>query len=220
MTCTICNQDLPESAFQTYFHKTQNTYRVRKQCTSCYYKRKNTLRSLKNKIQCIECGEFKLKIQFPNYKALTTGDKRKKICKKCTAHHSYLKRKVRIQNNFEEKVFSTPNRYASDFQKETTFELMQTMGWIFNEDTGKWSKEGIKDKNNNWDNVITDKQRIINQREKLKKYEEEKKIKLDKEILELFGKGNTIYNIQKQTGKSTTYIINKINEANETGIVY
>lgn len=213
MICTICEQDLPEDNFQTYYHSKQQVNRTRKQCTSCFYAKKNEYRYKMNRTQCIQCDEWKLKSEYPNYKALSKNDKRKKICLRCTAKNSSKKRTNRLQDKFEERVYQQPNRYHSTSQKETTFELMQALGWTFNEDTGIWSKERIKDKNNVWTGVITNEERKRIQTEKLKQHQEEQKRKLDKQILELFGKGNTIYFIEKQTGKSTTYIINRINEA-------
>lgn len=216
MICTICNKDLPESAFQTYYHSTQQVYRTRKQCTSCFNKKKNEAKKLKKRTECLTCGEFKLRNEFPNYKALTTNDRRKRICKKCTARESYLKRKDRIQNNFEEKVYSTPNRYSSDFQKEAVFDILKAINWQFNEETGTWFKPGLKDENKNWNGIITERDRRLQKSKQLMEFEEKRKKELDNKIIEYFNKGTSIYLIEKFTGKSSTYIVKRINEDQET----
>jgi hypothetical protein len=52
-----------------------------------------------------------------------------------------------------ERVCQKPNTYADEYQKAQTFMVLQRLGWVFNEDTGIWSKEGVKDKFGTWLNI-------------------------------------------------------------------
>jgi hypothetical protein len=53
-----------------------------------------------------------------------------------------------------ERVLQKPNKYADEYQKAQTFMVLERLGWTFNEDTGIWSREGVKDKFGTWLNII------------------------------------------------------------------
>lgn len=52
-----------------------------------------------------------------------------------------------------EKVSNRPNTYQDIYQKEQTFWLMNLLGWTFDEETGVWWKDGIKDRLKQWDKL-------------------------------------------------------------------
>jgi Mor family transcriptional regulator len=83
-----------------------------------------------------------------------------KNCKDC--HVKNYKEKI-VENNKDkggsERVPYYPNQYADKYQKQQTFWVMELMGWTYN-DNGVWSKEGIKDKNKVWKNLIETKRKI------------------------------------------------------------
>ena len=45
--CYKCNTDKEDKEFQTYWHSTQQKFRIRKECTLCLYKQKNERKRLK-----------------------------------------------------------------------------------------------------------------------------------------------------------------------------
>ena len=78
------------------------------------------------------------------------------ICKKCYKEY-YTNRKLKKleQNGGATRVRNKPNHYEDEFQKKATFELLNSMGWKFNEQNQIWYKDGIKDSNGNWLNLKT-----------------------------------------------------------------
>ena len=59
-----------------------------------------------------------------------------------------------MSNGGCERVALKPNVFFDEFSKAQTFLVLETLGWVFNEDTGIWSKDGVKDKFGNWLNII------------------------------------------------------------------
>jgi len=77
------------------------------------------------------------------------------LCKICHNRKSKQRtreyyEKRRINNGGSERVITKPNKYTDEYQREQTFWIMKLMGWTFDEETGVWWKEGIKDKNKQW----------------------------------------------------------------------
>jgi len=172
MKCNKCNQDKPDTEFQTYFHSTQNVYRTRRQCNQCFYDAKKQLRLSKKMRMCIVCEEQKLFTDFPNYKSLGSGDKRRNICKICTCEIEKDRRNRRLNNNEEkgETVPFKPNTYNSEQQRIDGFQLMEALGFTFVEETGRWHKEGFKNPDGTFVRII-EKKRLDRER-KLKEIEE------------------------------------------------
>lgn len=108
------------------------------------------------------------------------------LCKVCHNKKSRQRTKEyfehkRINNGGSERVKNRPNVYMDEYQKEQTFWIMNLMGWTFDEETGVWWKEGIKDKFKQWDKI---KNRVKVKPEKQKR----KIIDMDK-IVELKNRG-------------------------------
>jgi hypothetical protein len=97
------------------------------------------------------CKEFKPTSEF--YQNKQNGYYHTR-CKKCHLEYSNKRQYEYYQKKYEtcggsEKVMVKPNNYMDKYQEAQTHWVMKVMGWTFN-DNGVWSKEGIKDKDNNW----------------------------------------------------------------------
>ena len=92
---------------------------------------------------CSYCDTYKLHKEFYNYR----------IDYKVPCIICQRKMATARDNKIKESGFSPstrkPNTYLNQQTKDDVFEIMNAMGWIYN-DNGIFSKEGIKDKNNNW----------------------------------------------------------------------
>jgi hypothetical protein len=104
--------------------------------------------------KCLLCKENKPFTEF--YQNKQNGYYHTK-CKKCHLEYSNKKLHEYYQKKYEtcggsEKVMTHPNTYMDKYQEAQTHWVLEVMGWKFN-DNGVWSKEGIKDKDNNWDKI-------------------------------------------------------------------
>lgn len=175
MLCSLCNVDKPDEAFATYWHSSQSKMRRRKQCTCCLYAKNNEWKRNNRK---------KLKKEKPE---------------------TYQNKFSRLLNSFNSLDYrQTPNKYIDETQKELVHIMMGNMfNWTWNEDTGIWSKEGVKDKNNQW-SILTKK---FHKREKSKKwFTKEYKKQLKEEILKYKSIGKTFKQIANLYGISDTSI--------------
>jgi hypothetical protein len=170
MLCNICLIDKPEDKFLKYFHSTQNKWRIRKQCTECYYNRKNEKkRRMVNEpiitqpyvpelqpdhiIDYSTNPDYHLCKQCEKYLPIATsfyvkpdGKVNSHSCKSCIVEKEREERlQQRQENGGSEFVFAEPNRYPDEFQKECTFKLMKIMGYLYDEETGIWTKPGWKE---------------------------------------------------------------------------
>jgi hypothetical protein len=149
MRCTVCEQDKEIKQFQTYWHSTQNKMRTRKQCTECLYKirlkRKNPDKYYQdnpNYHKCNTCRDWKLIKEF-----YTSNDEiYSNRCRVCTKELDRTKRREYLEQSCgSEKVLMRPNKYMDEYQKNCTFNLMETLGYTFDEPTGIWTKPGVKE---------------------------------------------------------------------------
>lgn len=105
---------------------------------------------------CKTCNTYKLRLT----EFYTWGKEKRPqtLCKECHNFKSrqrtreYFENK-RINNGGSERIKNRPNQYTDEYQKEQTFWIMNLMGWTFDEETGVWWKEGIKDKFKEWDKI-------------------------------------------------------------------
>lgn len=150
MRCNVCDQDKEPNQFQTYFHSTQNKMRTRRQCTECLYKirmkRKDPDKFYENNPdyhKCNTCSEWKL---VSEYYMTAAGKIYSNRCRACTKIVDAQNRHKKLSNNCgSDKVKTNPNQYTDKYQKECTFYLMETLGYIYDEPTGIWIKEGYKE---------------------------------------------------------------------------
>ena len=103
---------------------------------------------------CKNCNQYKLLTEYYVNKGINGYAT---WCKVCHNTHTRQKQIEFYQNKYKnnggsERVLAKGNSYTDEFQRKQTFWVMELMGWTFNEN-GIWSKEGIKDKDNNWMNV-------------------------------------------------------------------
>lgn len=150
MRCTVCNKDKELNQFQTYWHSTQNKMRTRKQCTECYYqlrlKKKDPEKYYSNNPnyhKCNTCNEWKL---IDDYYQTSGGKIYSNRCRPCTKKFDADKREEKLINNCGgEKVPPKPNVYTDKYQKQCTFEMLEILGYTFDEPTGIWVKAGYKE---------------------------------------------------------------------------
>ena len=92
---------------------------------------------------CKECNEYKPIDSFHYFnkeKGLTFN-----TCKVCESEKDRLYyEQVKEQNGGSKQVPLKCNTYIDQYQKKNTFELMTLMGYLYNEEYGIWTKEGVK----------------------------------------------------------------------------
>jgi len=151
MRCSKCGVEKDETNYQKYFHSTQNKWRVRKECTECLYntrlKRKNPdlfYSKDPNYKKCSVCNEWKTQDQY-YYHSKKTGIKFAD-CIVCHRQKDRDGRQEYLRNNGgADKILTTPNTYMDEYQKEQTFWVMELLGYTYNEESGIWTKPGVKE---------------------------------------------------------------------------
>jgi hypothetical protein len=162
--CSKCNVEKTESNYYTYWHSTQQKMRIRKVCNTCFnaQKKKNRESIVVEKIvqpvtpepptidysndsnynQCIKCNKWLELNKFYCKK----GKPYNNICKVC---HKIQEREKSMQYKIDNcgagKVPIKPNKYFNEIQKQSTFDLMLAMGYLYDIPTGIWYKPGIKE---------------------------------------------------------------------------
>jgi hypothetical protein len=90
---------------------------------------------------------------------------RSKIWNKCSECEREKDRKDALQklidNGGSNRVKHNPNEYSDEYQRKNTFEFMQLLGYLYNEENGIWYKEPWKTKDGKFPMMKT-KQRVYN----------------------------------------------------------
>lgn len=95
-------------------------------------------KELKEK-QCVTCYEVKPPTEF--YPSQQT-----RVCKVCQRQTNRERYHDKLADNGgNNRIPTNPNIYADKIQKQNTFELLQLLGYLFNEELGIWTKEGWKE---------------------------------------------------------------------------
>jgi hypothetical protein len=149
--CTKCKIEKELDQYYKYYHSTQQKWRVRGECSDCFYKtrlkRKNpNLYYEKNPDykKCKICNEWKLLDDF-YFHSRVTGV-RFTYCKLCQKESDRIKQETELENKGgSSKIKNKPNNYYDKYQKEQTFAVMQVLGYIYYEDKGIWLKPGVKE---------------------------------------------------------------------------
>lgn len=153
MLCNLCSTDKPETEFEKYWHSTFKKFYTRKQCRECMYAR---------------AREWK------------RNNKKKMIKEEIVdTRETYVKLMDDMTSlDYREK----PNTYINDTQKELVFYMMKNFfKWTWNEDTGIWSKDGVKDKNNKW-LIFNEKTKYKQIRKPRRKFTLEDKLKIVEQV--------------------------------------
>lgn len=96
---------------------------------------------MKETKRCYCCKETKPLSEFFGIKVKWA------LCKQCNKQKEREKRIREFGENCgHQKVLMYPNRYTDEFQRKCTFDLMQILGYQFNEEKGIWFKEPWKTK--------------------------------------------------------------------------
>ena len=112
-----------------------------------------------------------------------------------------------------DRVRIKPNKYYDIYQRKQTFQVMELLGFTFNEETGIWTKPGFKE-------IIDGKivfpflKPIPKKKVRGVDYEPRRRVKTSdiKKIRELHKKGKTVSQIESLLGFSNTTIYKWINE--------
>jgi hypothetical protein len=149
MRCNVCDKDKEENQFQTYWHSSQQKMRTRKQCTECLYQNRLKNRNPEKYYQnnpnyhkCNTCAKWKLIDEFYTSKDKIYNNR----CKLCSKELDKSKRLEELQESCgSDRISPIPNNYTDEFQKNCTFNLMEQLGYIYDEPTGIWTKPGWKE---------------------------------------------------------------------------
>lgn len=184
--------------FASYIHKKTGNLYTRHICNTCFNKQHQDYKKAMKQRVCLQCGEKKEGKLFPRYKSIPLHYKQANICLRCTAEISRIKQGNKRKNKGE-VVPEKPNKYTSTEQKELAFELMQSLGFTFVEETGRWHKEGFKNPDGTFVR-IEEKKRLIFE----KKEQDTKDMNIWERITYLREQGCSINEISRITGLSYT----------------
>ena len=217
--CSKCGIEKEPDQYSKYWHSTQNTFRIRGYCKTCFSHQQKLIKQrlkerkiiqpvedmtqpepiidyINNKDykQCPNCKEWKYKDQY--YVNTLNSKKEERIwgrCKPCQKIYDKEKSyREMIQNGGPQLLLQKPNCYSNDYQREITFKLMQSMGWKFNEEKGIWWKEGIKTEQGVFINIVDKKQIQPKIPTKYDNVVRHKSAEHSKEIYELRKQGHTL----------------------------
>ena len=91
---------------------------------------------------CKVCMEEKTINEFYN----RFGRPIESVCKSCELEKNKQIRQEYLKENCgSEFVWSEVNKYADEYQKECTFNLLKLLGYLYDEETGIWTKPGWKE---------------------------------------------------------------------------
>jgi hypothetical protein len=213
MKCNVCNEDKELKQFHTYWHSTQQKMRTRKQCIECFYnkrmKNKNPDKYYENNPnyhKCNTCMDWKEKKLFYTSKDKIYSNR----CRFCTKEFDYKKRIEHLEQSCGgDKVPPKPNKYSDEYQKACTHQLMQLMGYTFDEPTGIWIKPGVKE--------------LVNGKPFFPKVIKSKKVgtkitsSMLKTMIELYKSGWGYQRISKKLGCSDTTVFKYIKKHYDNG---
>lgn len=169
MICSKCNIDKPNEDYLTYYHSTDKKYYTRKVCKKCSAAQQREWR-LKNKIEmelqlmapkpepvieskpnhkiylCTSCNEEKSEDEWYLYYDSKSRQKRSTYCRQCAIDKGKRSYSEALESGGgSTKVYSKPNTYVDDIQKQLTFDFLLSIGYLYNEAYGVWLKPGVKE---------------------------------------------------------------------------
>ena len=159
--CSKCGIERNDDEYYSYWHSTQQKYRTRNVCGVCTRQQSKQYKlNRKNKSAVVNeeplkyCPCCKKDVPLSGYYkgGREINGRYCSTCIRKNQNDKYYK-KVMSEGG-SERCPVTVNTYSDEFQKAQTFLVLERLGWEFNEDTGIWSKLGVKDKFGNWVNII------------------------------------------------------------------
>jgi len=207
--CTKCGINKPIDQYDSYFHSTQQKFRIRRYCKACYKKQKDEYK-LKNKLEqnpdlqyennpyytkCKRCDTWRHKNEY----YLSKGKVNYALCKSCASQKEREYRKEYLKENCgSDFVHASPNHFTDNYQKECVFGIMQDLGYLYDDSTGIWTKPG-------WKEIVDGKPRFLHINKKRKKGK--RLTKEDKEkVSQLYNDGYSVEFISTEIGISSTTI--------------
>lgn len=159
--CSKCKVERNDDEYYSYWHSTQQKYRTRLVCGVCTREQSRQYKlNRKNKSAAVEevptqrCPQCKKDVPLTGYYK-STINRKGSYCAACLRKNQNERNYKKVMSEGgSERIPTKPNIYVDEFQKAQTFMVLERLGWIFNEDTGIWSKEGVKTKDNVWLNII------------------------------------------------------------------
>jgi hypothetical protein len=198
--------------------------RTRKQCTECFYiirlKRKNPEKYYEdnpNYKKCNKCEEWKTLDEY----YFKDGRLHFAKCKECIKEKDRTDRRINREKELEEgcgseRINHKPNVYRDKYQRSCTFWIMETLGYIYNDEFGIWTKPGWKEIAENGKVVFP---KIISSRKKTNPYPINGKkpdVNVTPEkyemLFELRAKGYTYEKIGKELDLSITTVCKWLKE--------
>ena len=153
--CTKCKIEKELDQYYKYFHSSQQKWRVRGECTDCFYNtrlnKKNPDLIYQNNPEYKKCRTCELYVHYDGYYHHSSKKKTNYIdCRKCCNKKETDKRRIereqtRIDNGGSTRIKQNPNEYLDIHQREQTFMIMEVLGYTYHEDTGDWTKPGVKE---------------------------------------------------------------------------
>jgi hypothetical protein len=229
MICNKCKIDKSEEEFLTYYQNIEKKYYTNKVCKTCKAAqskewreriKENMKTQLTNKhiksdsnpqfYLCSSCNENKSEEDWYIYIDSNSRKRRSAYCKQCAKEKGNRSYSELIESSGGSTfVYSKPNFYADETQKEITFEFLQILGYLYNEELGVWLKPGVKELVNGrvvFLNLTKKKRKNRNDNKRIPMTDEE-----IKEIHKYYDEGLKVMDICKilNRAQSTIYLIVK-----------
>lgn len=154
--CSKCKVERNDDEYYSYWHSTQQKYRIRLVCNTCtreQSKQYKLNRKLKNTIpEVIEtkyCPQCKKDIPLSGYYESNIANGRP--CTSCVRkQYQDSKYKKVMSEEGSSLIKKQPGEWYDDITKNQVHMVLEILGWTYNEDTNIFSKEGVKDKFGTW----------------------------------------------------------------------
>ena len=220
--CSKCEIEKPLDQYYTYYHSTQQKMRTRKVCKTCFNKKKEPQQinimpepvvledftDNPNYKMCRDCYQWKKLEMF--YSFIRHDSKSRYYNSYCIECHSLREKKKNdkktMENGGSPLVLKYPNQYFDEYQKDNTFQLMNLLGYIYNEEHGIWTKP-------DWKEIRDGKPFFLHIKQR-RKYKPKKEVSSEQleTIKTMRDKGKTYKQISLRTGLSLPIVKRHCNE--------
>jgi hypothetical protein len=91
---------------------------------------------------CKQCSNWRHKTEY----YLINGRINFYMCKECCNNKDRKERQQYLKENCgSDFVHAKPNHYTDEYQKECVFDVLKVLGYLYDEETGIWTKPGVKE---------------------------------------------------------------------------